>query len=292
MKTHLNLILFFVITQFLLVGCAQQSSSSSFIPSPTYKPTFNNPVYPTFYKPIAPKVQIKGGSRNSGLSSFSTPRLYGKPSNSLTYTPKTYSDYLSATRKYASKSKKSTSRSSKTSKSKKRTTRRKVAESKRKREEKITKAAEKKASEKKAAEKKAAEKKASEKKAAEKKAAEKKAAEKKAAEKKAAEQKRQKELIASTWARIEKPKPKLRGLVLTWKNKSGMWFACGPVQCIQVGEKTESKAMGYVYNERRHSIGRQRKEGRCNKYEVLEGQEKYDLSASRVLSRAKCLAGT
>ena len=77
-----------------------------------------------------------------------------------------------------------------------------------------------------------------------------------------------------------------RGLVLTWQNKHGFWFACGPVQCIQAGEKTEEKAMDYVLQDH-HSITYDYKFGRCKQY-IVDGMKPWDASAEKVKRRAHC----
>jgi hypothetical protein len=77
------------------------------------------------------------------------------------------------------------------------------------------------------------------------------------------------------------------GLVLTWQNKAGYWFACGPVQCLQMGEASEEKALDYVLVEGRHSYTYQDKYGRCNRYSV-SGVNATDFSWAKVERLAKC----
>jgi len=77
------------------------------------------------------------------------------------------------------------------------------------------------------------------------------------------------------------------GTVLTWQNSAGFWFACGPVQCIQAGEKTEQKAMSYVLNENYHYASFVGGYYRCNRYSV-SGLKSYDNSSEKVQRLAKC----
>ena len=50
--------------------------------------------------------------------------------------------------------------------------------------------------------------------------------------------------------------PPTEQVLFTWRNQRGYWLACGPVQCIQVGNRTEEKAMDYVWNEVTGADGR------------------------------------
>jgi len=45
--------------------------------------------------------------------------------------------------------------------------------------------------------------------------------------------------------------PSDEALAFTWQNSNGWWFACGPIQCIQSGDRNELKALDYVFNEGR-----------------------------------------
>lgn len=78
-----------------------------------------------------------------------------------------------------------------------------------------------------------------------------------------------------------------RGLVLTWQNSAGYWFACGPVQCIQGGEKTEKEAMDLVL-QKHHSESYHDQFGKCTRYIVTAGMQSWDNSAEKVERLAKC----
>lgn len=43
--------------------------------------------------------------------------------------------------------------------------------------------------------------------------------------------------------------PPSENVVISWQNRAGYWFCCGPVQCTQAGERDEEKAIGYCENE-------------------------------------------
>ena len=44
--------------------------------------------------------------------------------------------------------------------------------------------------------------------------------------------------------------PPNENVVISWQNRrTGRWFCCGPVQCIQVGEKDEESAIDYCESE-------------------------------------------
>lgn len=78
-------------------------------------------------------------------------------------------------------------------------------------------------------------------------------------------------------------------LAFTWSNDHGYWFACGPVQCIQVGEKTESAALDYVLSKTRHSASRDyHYTGKCHKYIVSGKIDSSDYSASKVQALSHC----
>ena len=82
-------------------------------------------------------------------------------------------------------------------------------------------------------------------------------------------------------------------VVLTWHNKAGKWFACGPVQCIQVAEDTEQQALNYVIGKRRHSIvGSSRYYG-CRQYRVAAKAKDTagDQSEAAIRRRATCRIG-
>ncbi len=42
-------------------------------------------------------------------------------------------------------------------------------------------------------------------------------------------------------------------LVFSWK-QNDFWYACGPIQCIKTGEKTEEKALNFVYNNKKETL--------------------------------------
>ncbi len=78
-----------------------------------------------------------------------------------------------------------------------------------------------------------------------------------------------------------------QGVALTWQNKAGYWFACGPIQCIYAGEKSEEKALNYVLSDYSHSSAYKNKYGRCNQY-IVSGVKSYEYSVSKVERLAKC----
>jgi len=85
---------------------------------------------------------------------------------------------------------------------------------------------------------------------------------------------------------------KRSGEVLTWKNKAGYWFACGPVQCTSAGNKTEKEALGFVVSDSRHkyyfhSGNAHTGPGICNTY-IVKGLESFDNSKEKVTRLAKC----
>lgn len=77
-----------------------------------------------------------------------------------------------------------------------------------------------------------------------------------------------------------------RGLVLTWQNQAGYWFACGPVQCIQGGEETEGEAMDLVL-QKHHTESYHDRFGKCNRY-LVDGMKSWDNTAEKVERLAKC----
>ena len=42
--------------------------------------------------------------------------------------------------------------------------------------------------------------------------------------------------------------PPSEAVVITWQNRAGRWFCCGPVQCTLTGEKDEEESIGYCEN--------------------------------------------
>ena len=43
--------------------------------------------------------------------------------------------------------------------------------------------------------------------------------------------------------------PPSENVVITWQNRAGYWFCCGPVQCTLAGDKTEEESIDYCENE-------------------------------------------
>lgn len=81
-------------------------------------------------------------------------------------------------------------------------------------------------------------------------------------------------------------------IALTWQNKAGKWFACGPIQCIWAGSDSEKEALNYVINKGNHSIRGTSSYYRCNQY-TLSSMAKNtagDFSEERTKQRSKCLA--
>lgn len=87
--------------------------------------------------------------------------------------------------------------------------------------------------------------------------------------------------------------PTGEALVLTWQNDYGRWFACGPIQNTLSGERTESKAMGYVYNERRGTpdfvcrvvVGKGDHRAQARLYRLGHDLESYDINCRRRIVR-------
>ncbi|WP_417658188.1 hypothetical protein [Pseudidiomarina sp.] len=77
------------------------------------------------------------------------------------------------------------------------------------------------------------------------------------------------------------------GVVITWQNSSGYWFACGPVQCSSSGSRSEEEAMSYVIHEDKHGVSFRNKSGRCYLYDA-SNVESYENSAEKVYRLAKC----
>ena len=75
------------------------------------------------------------------------------------------------------------------------------------------------------------------------------------------------------------------GIALTWKTKNGGWRACGPVQCLQTGYKTENEALSKVVGY--YSATYSTKYGRCNMYKVT-GVKSYDVSDAIIKRNAQC----
>lgn len=93
-------------------------------------------------------------------------------------------------------------------------------------------------------------------------------------------------IVGITMACMSAPAMANRGVVLTWQNQAGYWFACGPVQCIQAGEKSEDVAIDRVTQDH-HDLSYHDRFGRCNKYIVMS-LKSWDNSAEKVERLAKC----
>lgn len=77
-------------------------------------------------------------------------------------------------------------------------------------------------------------------------------------------------------------------LALTWKNKYGKWFACGPVQCTGLAKDSESEALKYVYLDNKHDIyNTHQTYGRCKVYKVTN-VDSYESSAEVVQRLSSC----
>ena len=44
--------------------------------------------------------------------------------------------------------------------------------------------------------------------------------------------------------------PPKEAIAFTFQERGRTWYACGPIQCILAGSRTEKEALEYVYNER------------------------------------------
>ena len=78
-------------------------------------------------------------------------------------------------------------------------------------------------------------------------------------------------------------------VALTWQNKVGIWFACGPVQCTQAGDDTEKAALNFVVGNK--SIIGKNKYHRCNQYTLssMAKDTAGDFSEKRIRRLSKCL---
>ncbi|MFM2483352.1 hypothetical protein [Celerinatantimonas sp. YJH-8] len=77
-------------------------------------------------------------------------------------------------------------------------------------------------------------------------------------------------------------------LMFTFKSSHGYWFGCGPVQCTSSGNKTESKAMEYIYLPRKHGSPRQIGHyGRCTVYQSNGELSGGDYKTDWVIKRMK-----
>lgn len=77
------------------------------------------------------------------------------------------------------------------------------------------------------------------------------------------------------------------GIALTWQNKAGYWFGCGPIQCTQVGYKTEKEILDLVVSDNAKSYSYKGRYGRCNKYTAYDIPS-WARSAEKVKRLAKC----
>jgi hypothetical protein len=108
-------------------------------------------------------------------------------------------------------------------------------------------------------------------------------------------EKREKERLEKERLRKEKLEAKKReqekivyNIALTWQNKAGKWFACGPVQCVWAGEDSEDEALNYV-------TGKQDIVGttylyHCKQYKLatMKKHTYADLSEATIRQRSKC----
>lgn len=120
-----------------------------------------------------------------------------------------------------------------------------------------------------------------------------KAAQEKARLEKAKREQAKREEARRRKERLEKERRAREKIVhtvaLTWQNKAGKWFACGPVQCIQAGEETEQQALDFVVG-KKSIVGRNRVY-RCNQYALtsMAKDTAGDQSEAAIRRRAKCL---
>ncbi|APD06040.1 hypothetical protein UJ101_00493 [Flavobacteriaceae bacterium UJ101] len=73
-------------------------------------------------------------------------------------------------------------------------------------------------------------------------------------------------------------------LVISWQ-KNNIWYACGPIQCIKTGEKTEKKALNYVYNEKKDSLEYIEKKGNYKIYSLNRPLKSYDKDVRKRLKQ-------
>lgn len=103
-----------------------------------------------------------------------------------------------------------------------------------------------------------------------------------------AEQRRQKANAPKVSQSNENPaKPALTGEILTWKNKAGKWWSCGPIQCIWSSYDTEKEVIALVIDGNRMTYSYNGPVGKCRSYTVT-GLESYDASREMVRKQAKC----
>lgn len=78
-------------------------------------------------------------------------------------------------------------------------------------------------------------------------------------------------------------------IALTWHNKAGKWFACGPLQCIQAPEDTEKAALDFVVGNK-HVVG-SNYYYRCNQYTLSSRviDTAGDLSEAAIKRNSVCM---
>jgi len=74
-------------------------------------------------------------------------------------------------------------------------------------------------------------------------------------------------------------------LVVSYQNDAGYWFAGGPTQWIQAGEKTEEEALDYVYNDKKDSLRYLGRHGKFRVYSLDRDLYSYDTDVRKKLSR-------
>ena len=82
-----------------------------------------------------------------------------------------------------------------------------------------------------------------------------------------------------------------RPLFFTYQNSKNYWFACGPIQCIQSGNRSEEAAADYVLNERHGSFNSATitdyNYGRCRVYIGSGIIKSYDHQPAWIIKRMK-----
>ena len=83
--------------------------------------------------------------------------------------------------------------------------------------------------------------------------------------------------------------PSGRAYAITWQNDAGYWFAVGPVQALQSGEKTEEKAIDMVRGYQSKKKGYVKFLNYCgNKYTIYDlgvDYNSYDLDAIKYVEK-------
>ncbi len=75
-------------------------------------------------------------------------------------------------------------------------------------------------------------------------------------------------LLSFTQKTIEDPSG--RAYAITWQNDAGYWFAVGPVQALQSGEKTEEKAIDMVRGYQSKKKGHIQYKDQCGKFRIYD----------------------